>query len=334
MRRQNAEPMADRSLLLRDRLLMEGVALAYIALAAHCHGRHYLLFPGLAALSYDVLTRPWGKWASQPGRLIVTPVAGAVIGVLATRALPFGVPAIALIVISCLLLLALLRSAIAPAIAAGALPLFLGITSWRYPASIALSLVILVAIVVPWQRHCRRRYPPAGITTASVDDVLESPATGNAWALPFFAFLAVMAVCATASGLRLILFPPLIVIAYEMFAHPTACPWAGKPLALPAVCVLNAVAGWGAVSLFGSGALAAACGMAFGIVALRLLRLRMPPALAVGLLPLVIDSPGIRYPISVAVGAAALTLAYQFHRRWVTGCGRAGHSVPNNMRSG
>lgn len=312
---------------------MEGVALAYIVLAAQCHGWHYLFFPGLAALSYDLLTRPWGKWASQPGRLVVTPAAGAAIGVLVTRMVPFGVLAILLIVASCLLVLALLKSTIAPAIAAGALPLFLGIKSWLYPASIALSLVVLVAILLPWQRHCRRRYPEADVSTRNVDDVLESLPAGKAWILPFFAFLTVMALCATASGLRLILFPPLIVIAYEMFAHPTTCPWAGKPLALPVVCVLNAVAGWGAVSIFGSGAIAAACGMAFGIAALRLMRLRMPPALAVGLLALVIDSPSIKYPISVLIGTGALTLTYHLYQRWVTGHGRAGQSVPDNMRS-
>ncbi|MGD1252940.1 hypothetical protein ACKUT9_01620 [Mycobacterium seoulense] len=313
---------------------MEGIALAYIVLAAHFNGWHYLLFPGLAALSYDVLTRPSGKWASQPVRLVVTPVAGAVIGVLLTRVLPFGVIAILLIVTSCLVLLALLKSAVAPGIAAGALPLFLGITSWLYPASIALSLVVLVAILVPWQRYCRQKYSERDISTPSVDDVLESPATGSAWLLPFFAFLTVLASCAAATGWRLVLFPPLIVIAYEMFAHPTVCPWAGKPLALPGVCVLNAVAGWGAVSLFGSGAVAAACAMAFGILALRLLRLRMPPALAVGLLPLVMNAPSFTYPISVAIGTGALTLAYQFYQRWVTGHGRAGRSISNNMRGG
>lgn len=313
---------------------MEAMALLYIAVAARCNGWHYLLFPGLAALAYDSLTRPFGKWANQPGRLIVTPAAGAAIGVSVTRLFPFGVLAILLIVISCSLLLWLLKSNIAPSIAAGVLPLFLGIKSWLYPASVTLSLVAFVMILLPWQRHCRRKYPEPDVPTGNVDDVLESPPTGNAWILPFFAFLTMMALCATMGGLRLILFPPLIVIAYEMFAHPTTCPWAGKSLALPGVCVLNAIVGWGAVSLFGSGAIAAACAMAFGIAALRLLRLRMPPALAVGLLPLVIDSPSIKFPISVAIGAGALTLAYQFYQRWVTGHGRAGRSVPNSMRSG
>lgn len=325
--------MADQGLVLRDRLLMEVVALVYIMVAAQCHGWHYLFFPGLAALSHDVLTRPWGKWASQPGRLIVTPALGAAVGTLITRIFPYGVLAILLVVISCLLLLALLKSNIAPAIAAGVLPLFLGITSWLYPASIVVSLVVLVLILLPWQRHCRRKYPGLHASDANADDVLETLPSGNAWVLPFFGFLTLMAFCATASGLQLVLFPPLIVIAYEMFAHPTTCPWAGKPLALPTACFLTATAGWGAVSLFGSGGVAAGCGLVFGIIALRLLRLRMPPALAIGLLPLVINSPSIKYPISVAIGAGALTLTYQLYQRWFTGQGRAGQGVPNKLRS-
>lgn len=329
---ERPESMAERGLILRDRLLMEALALSYVVVAALCHGWHYLFFPGLAALSHDVLTRPWGKWASQPGRLVVTPALGAAIGTVVTRTFPFGVLSILLVVTLCLLVLAALRSNIAPAIAAGVLPLFLGIKSWLYPVSVTLSLVVLVLLLLPWQRQCRRAYPEP-VPVVNTDDVLETPPSGHAWVLPFFAFLTVTAMCATASGLRLILFPPLIVMAYEMFAHPTACPWAGKPLALPAACVLTSTAGWLAVSLFGCGGIAAGCAMAFGVLALRFLRLRMPPALALGLLPLVINSPSVKYPISVAIGAGALTLAFLLYQRWIAGHGRAGRDIPHKMRS-
>ena len=124
--------MANRGLTLRDRLLREALALLYIfaiALAAQFSGWYFLLFPELGAVSHDVLTRPWGKWASQPARLVVTPAAGAAIGTFATREFPYRVPTILLIVTVCLLLLALLRSNIAPAISAGTLPLVLDIKS-------------------------------------------------------------------------------------------------------------------------------------------------------------------------------------------------------------
>lgn len=323
--------MADRGLVLRDRLLMEGVALLYIvaiALAAQFSGWYYLLFPELAAVSHDVLTRPWGKWASQPARLVLTPAVGAAIGTLVTRECHYRAPTILLIVTMCLLLIALLKSNIAPAISAGTLPLVLGIKSWRYPVSIVIGLVALVSIFLLWRRRYRRKYQGTVEISTTDNDLLETRPTGIAWILPFYLFVTVMAFCATGSGLRFILFPPLIVIAYEMFAHPTSCPWAGKPLALPTACFLTSTAGWLAVSLFGSGGIAAACGMVSGIIVLRVLRIHMPPALAVGLLPLIINCPSVKYPISVTIGTGALTLAFLFYRWWVIGEGRAGESAP------
>jgi hypothetical protein len=323
--------MANRGLVLRDRLLMEAVALLYIvaiALAAQFSGWYYLLFPELGAVSHDVLTRPWGKWASQPTRLILTPAVAAAIGTLVTREFPYRVPIILLIVTVCLLLLALLKSNIAPAISAGTLPLVLDIKSWLYPASIVIGLVALVSVFLLWRRRYRRKYQGAvGISTADIDDLLETPPTRITWILPFYLFVTVMAFCATGSGLRFILFPPLIVMAYEMFAHPTSCPWAGRPLALPVASFLTSSAGWLAVSLFGSGGIAAGCGMVSGIIVLRVLRIHMPPALAVGLLPLIIDCPSLKYPISVTIGTGALTLAFLVYRWWVIGESRAGESA-------
>lgn len=323
--------MVGKGLPLRSRLVMEALVLIYIVAAARCHGWHYFFFPGLAALSHDVLTRPWGKWAAQPLRLIVTPVLGAAVGTLITRVLPYGVLAVLLVVTSCLLLLALLQSNIAPALAAGVLPLYLEVKSWLYPASIALSLFVLVAILVVWQRYCRRKYGQQ-VPDANPDDVLETLPSGHTWLLPFFAFVAAMASCAAAWDLRLMLFPPLIVMAYEMFAHPTMCPWAGKPLALPVACLLTATTGWVAVRLFGSGGVAAGCGLASGVIALWLLRLRMPPALAIGLLPLVIGPPSMKYPISVAIGAVTLTIMYQLYQRLFAG--RLGRDVPTTSEGG
>lgn len=305
---------------------MQAVALGYVAVAAQCNGWHYLFFPGLAALSHDVLTRPWGKWARQPGRLVATPVLGAAIGTVVTAIFPYGVPSVLLVVALCVLLIGALKSNIAPAIAAGVLPLFLGIKTWLYPASIAVSLVALVVILLPTRRRCRPTY-------RDLDDVLEARPSGSSWLLPFFAFVAVMSLCAATAGLRLILFPPLIVIAYEMFAHPTVCPWAGKPMALPAACLLTSAAGCVAVALFGAGGIAAACAMTVGVIVLRLLRLHMPPALAVGLLPLVIHSPDVTYPVSVSIGTGALTLVFHLYHRWAIRAVRAGRNMTDNLRS-
>ena len=101
-----------------------------------------------------------------------------------------------------------------------------------------------------------------------------------------------------------------------MFAHPMACPWNRKPSTLPIACFLTAVGGVLAVMHFGAGSpFAAVSSMAFGIAVLRLLDIHMPPALAVGLIPLIIESPAPEYALSVGFGTAALTLSFVLYRQ-------------------
>lgn len=305
----------------RDRALAEGMALLYIAVIAAVSmrpGWSFLLFPELAALSHDVLVRPFGKWASQPWRLIATPMLTAVLGTAVTRFFPYHVLTILLIVCLSVLIIALLRSNIAPAISAGVLPLVLGTTSWLYPVLIVAGLGVLAAVSVWWRKRYYSRYGAAEAAAHSdIDDILESKPDGSRWFVPWLAFVAVAGAVAQVTGLRFILFPPLIVIAYEMFAHPAHCPWNRKPLSLPIACFVTAIGGVVAASLAGSDSfLAVGACLALGLVVLRALDVHMPPALAVGLIPFVMQSPDMRYPLSVGAGTTALTLSFTLYRRF------------------
>jgi hypothetical protein len=285
-----------------------------IAAAATITGYSYILFPELGALSHDVLTRPWGKWAKQPLHLVITPVLTAVIGTLVTRNLPYHVLTVLLIVGASVTIVGLLRYTIAPAISAGVLPLVLGIKSWAYPLSILFGVVLLAGLLVVWRKFFVSEYFKCS-ATADVDDVLESQPRGRSWLAALFLFVAGMGTAAQISGLRFILFPPLIVMAYEMFGHPDTCPWARHPVSFPVACILTALGGLVAVRLLGTGPLAAGCSVSFGIGVLRAFDVHMPPALAIGLIPLVMSAPDVRYPLSVAVGTIALTASFLIWRR-------------------
>lgn len=95
-------------------------------------------------------------------------------------------------------------------------------------------------------------------------------------------------------------------MAYEIFGHPNGCEWARRPLAFAAACSLAGLAGVVAIQLFGAGATAAGSSMAVGFLVLRALRIHLPPALAVGLIPLVMPNPTLAYPCSVALGTLSL----------------------------
>jgi hypothetical protein len=60
---------------------------------------------------------------------------------------------------------------------------------------------------------------------------------------------------------------------------------------------------------------AAAAAMVWGIVVLRSFDLHIPPALAIALLPLVMDHPTIFYPFSVAIGTGLLTVWFLNYAR-------------------
>jgi hypothetical protein len=131
----------------------------------------------------------------------------------------------------------------------------------------------------------------------------------------FVAFLVLDGGLAQLTGWRFLLFPPLVVIGFEMFAHPVACPWAGRPLMLPVACTLSALTGLLVVQTLGAGPLAAIGSIAVAVLVLGVLDLHVPPALAVGLLPMVIAQPDHRFPVAVALGALMLTTSFLFWRR-------------------
>jgi hypothetical protein len=305
-------PAAERKRGGRYRLIGELIALIYIAAIAeiaYATGAFYVLFPELGALSHDVFTRPRGTWASAPLLLALTPVLTGAIGIFVTRALPYGYVSVLLTVLGAIAVLLMLKSPIAPAISAGLLPLVLGVKSWWYPPGILLGTALLAGLSIPWKRvsityNWLTPFSPAEI----IDEAVEQLPFGRYWLIALMGTVMVAMFFVKLTGLRFILFPPLVVIGFEMFGHPAICPWAKKPLLLPAACFVAAAGGLLFYKLLGAGPASAACAMVWGIMALRVFDLHVPPALAVALLPQVIDSPTIAYPFSVGAGTLMMSL--------------------------
>ena len=304
----------------RRRIAAEIISLAYIAIiavVANATGAFYVLFPELGALSHDVFTRPRGTWANSPLMVAITPVLTGALGIVITNLLPYGFTSVLLNTIGAIAIVLGLRSPVAPAISAGLLPLVLGVTSWWYPAGIMFGTVLLAALSIPWKRYAST---DGGTSAASVKEAAEEIAhhvdapVRLRWekiaALIAFVAIAVLAVKLT--GWRFILFPPLVVIGFEMFLHPNLCPWAKRPLMLPVACFLTALGGFLFWKFLGVTPLAAALCMGWGIIVLRALDLHVPPALAVALLPLVMDHPTLIYPFAVGLGTLLLTVWFFF----------------------
>ena len=288
-----------------------------IALVAQSTGLFYVLFPELGALGHDILKRPNGTWSRAPLLLVVTPFLTALAGTLVTRHLPYGVLAVLLDVGCSVLIIGALRSPIAPAISAGLLPLCLGVRSWGYPPSLLVGTGLLATIAVV--RAKSQESTPAADARAHdfADDIVEQAQPDYSWVPLFAAFVVIAAAVSVITGWRLVLFPPLVVIAFEAFAHTPVCPWAKRPIALVLACGLCALGGVLSVSYLGVGPLGAMCSMLAGSAVLRALALRVPPALAVGLLPFVMRRAGIEFPLAVTLGTALQSAVFMAWR-WIT----------------
>jgi HPP family len=302
------------------RFAAELLALLYIAVIAEIAygtGAVYILFPELGALSHDVFTRPRGTWAEALGMLVITPVITGAIGILFTRALPYGYLSVLLTVGAAVIVILALESPIAPAISAGLLPLVLGVKSWWYPPGILLGTVLLALLSLAWKRLTPAAPPPTEETAEDiVDNVVEEVPAGYYWLVALMLFVVIGVLAVKWTGLRFILFPPLVVIGFEMFGHTAICPWAKRPLLLPVACFLTAAGGLLFWRFLGDGPAAAACAMGWGIAVLRVFDLHVPPALAVALLPFVMTSPTVAYPFSVGIGTLLMTLWFLAYQRF------------------
>ena len=298
-------------------LIGELTSLAYIggvSEAAVLTGISYLLFPELAALSYDVFTRPAGTWARSPFLLIITPLITAIMGLLIEQHLGYSAYSVLLSIAFALLVIKLLNSPIAPAIPAGLLPIFLEEKSWWYPAAILLGTSLLVLGLQVYKRVFSDIIPQVKSLPGLIDDIVEQPPRCYSWLPHFVLFLLADAALARLSGLRFIMFPPLVVIAFEMYAHPDVCPWANKPVLLITACTLAAAAGVSFEMLMGNNPFSVMLSMAVAMGLIRLFRLHAPPAVAVGLLPFVIERPDFTFPLAVAAGTLLLVGMFSMQR--------------------
>ena len=303
--------------------------LALITAIANATGMPYVLFPELGALGWVIFGDGRHPWARSPALLMLTPFLAAVQGLWITRHLAYGPTAVLLNVGLTLLVIAALRSPIVPALSAGLLPLALGIHTWAYPFSILIGTGGLALAIALRRRRGRSRQPVEGPAVcsplASIPRFALVLLRGRSqplpplrgWALPFGVLLLGGLLLVRLIGSPLVLFPPLLVIAYEMIVHRQHCPWRGRYLSLVLVANTAAVVGLGLVKSLGVGPAAAFLAVLATLALLKLARLPLPPALGLALLPFVIPQPPLSYPLFTLAGSLWLVLVVAAQEAWV-----------------
>jgi hypothetical protein len=235
--------------------------------------------------------------------------------------MPYGMISVLITVTFGIATVTAMRSPVAPAISAGLLPLVLGVTSWWYPPGILFGSALLAAISIPWRHYAVAEGPGRASQNDTIFPKPEAPAIEISTAPesrlarilppqfgPLITFVAIAMIAVKLTGMRFILFPPLVVILYEMLCHRERCPWIARPVALPIACFFAATGGYFLHAHMALAPLAAILSMAWGIAVLRTFDLHVPPALAVALLPMVITAPTAAYPIAVGIGTTLASI--------------------------
>jgi hypothetical protein len=163
--------------------------------------------------------------ARSPFMLVATPSITAIIGTLATRHFAYGLPSLAMTIAGGVAVLRLLGSPIAPALSAGVLPLTLAVSSWWYPPTVFLNASILALLSVAQQRFAFVN--AARPSAPNTEGVRAQPFVRAA--LPFAIAILLAYAGAAMTARRLVLFPPLVVIATRCSSIPTAAPGPADP---------------------------------------------------------------------------------------------------------
>lgn len=136
------------------------------------------------------------------------------------------------------------------------------------------------------------------------------------WALLILPlFLGVVAVAASETHLRFLLFPPLAAIGLALFRDPYSQRTAFRSVVMGPVA--GALIGVAALRWMPVGPVRIALVTAIGIGALSLLRAELTPALAVSLLSLLVGAEGMSFVISIALSSCALWLLFLLWRRLI-----------------
>lgn len=238
-------------------------------------GNKEVILPELAALSIGTMVYMKTEWRSKPWDLFKLPTLTATIGFFVNQ---LDLPMVAKLVVTFLgmmIVLALAKNFLAPALATGLLPVITNCSSWEFMLAIVVFTLILAACI-----HVRRHHPTSH--TSEEENVRRSD---------FLIYLSVViswfGVCYYTGRMEMAAIPPVIVVALESIGSKqlSAKTWSKQVLTL----TLSAFIGATVITFFTDHVLVGAALSILGVsLLLAILQFKLPPAFAMSMLPLVL----------------------------------------------
>jgi hypothetical protein len=272
------------------------VVVPMLALASAL-GTHEIIFPEGAALAMGIWVVGLPGWSVSRWRVAVLPALFAAAGVCLLR-LGLSTTATAILVLTLgLLALQALGTRLAPALSAAVLPVVFDVRAWSYPAAV-LAISLVVAAGMTWRHAILAPPPPEGVRRYAWRTIAGSWLVIALWIL----------VAVEALGLSSVaIAPPLFVSALEWLGRGSLR--ASDGVRRWAVLVGAGLAGSVAVAVVPVAWLGGALAVIATIALMRVLATPHPPALAIALIPQILDATSVAgFTLAIAAGAGALYL--------------------------
>ena len=262
------------------------VVVPMLALASAL-GTSDIIFPEGAALAMGIWVVGMPGWSASRWRVAVLPPAFALAGAVLVRLdLPTVTTAIAAVTVG-LLALQLLDTRLAPALSAAVLPIVFDVRAWSYPLAV-LAISLVVAAGMPRGSGRPGRWP---------------------WRVVGAGWLVIATWIVAGGGLlgvsSVALAPPLFVAALEWLGGASMV--ASVALRRWTVLVGAGLAGSAAADLVAVGWIAGTLAVVATLTLMRVMSTVVPPALAIALIPQILDATDpLSFTLAIAVGAGVL----------------------------
>lgn len=270
-------------------------------------GEKEIIFPEITALTVGAIAAPKQSWRVSRVRMVLLIAICSVLGILIVRLSPLPKAVnLAGAYLLCQVLYMFSGTSFTPMISAAALPVLMGTETIIYPVSAVMMTILTVLVQYILERrglYEHEEFSPVprpdsfGIISAAVRTVIAA-----VLAFPLIRF-----------GLNFCIAPPLLV-AFTEFSNP-ASGARKKPvktvLIITACALSGALFRWSLCVLLGLPmTLAAVMSAAAALTIMKLAGQYIPPAGALGILPMIIPQEALLiYPLEIFAGASVFMLA-------------------------
>lgn len=281
--------------------------------AAEMLGEKEIIFPEITALTVGAIAAPKQSWRVSRLRMVILILLCSVLGILIVRFSPLPKAAnLVLAYLVCQALYLCSGTSFAPMISAAALPVLMDTETIIYP----ISAVTMTLLTVTAQYILERagKYKREEFTPLPRRD-------GFCWlsAAARTIIAAALAVPLIHFGYNFCIAPPLLV-AFTEFSNPES---GARKRPIKTVLIITGCAASGAVFryllcvIFGLPlTLAAVLSVLTALIIMRFAKQYIPPAGALGVLPMIIPAEALLiYPAEIFAGAAVFMLAALFFKR-------------------